>query len=160
MERALEGDHTLPLRIEACELDRILDRLGAGVEEGGACLAGDRRERTEPLRKLDVALVRDDGEVRVQETVRLLGDGLDHARMVVADVRDADATDEVDERVAVDVRDRRTAGAVRDDRLVNDQRPRDRMPLAFQDLSATRPGDLRSNLDHARRRHAREPIGG
>ena len=42
--------------------------------------------------------------------------------MVVTDVRDADAADEVDERVAVDVGDRRAARSVGDDRLVDDQR--------------------------------------
>ena len=78
-----------------------------------ARLAADRRERAEPLRELDVALVRNDREVGVEEALDLLGDRLDDARMVVADVRDADSADEVDEGVAVDVRDRRAARARR-----------------------------------------------
>ena len=98
------------------ELHRVLDRLGAGVEERAARLAADRDERAEPLGELHVALVRHDGEVRVQEAVGLLGDRLDDARMVVTDVRDAHAADEVDERVAVDVRDRGAARAIGDDR--------------------------------------------
>ena len=125
VERAVERDDALPLRVEARELDGVLDRLGAGVEEGAARLAADRRERAEPLGELDVALVRDDREVRVEEAIDLLGDRLDDARMVVADVRDADPADEVDERVAVDVGDRRAARAIGDDRLVDDQRARD-----------------------------------
>ena len=131
--------------------------LRAGIEEGGALLAADRDERTEPLRELHVALVGDDRVVRVEEALGLLSDGFEHPRMVVADVRDADSADEVDERVAVDVRDRRSARAVGDDRLVDDQRVRDRLQLSLEDLAAPRAGDLRAYLDHAGGRHAREP---
>ena len=67
VERALEHDHALPLRVEARELDGVLDRLGPGVEERSSRLAADRGESAEPLGELDVALVRDDGEVGVQE---------------------------------------------------------------------------------------------
>ena len=157
VERALERDHALALRVQACELHGVLDRLGAGVEERAACLAADRRQRAEALRELDVALVRHDGEVGVQEAIGLLGDRLDDARVVVPDVRDTDAADEVDERVAVDVGDRRAARAVGDDRLVDDERARDRVPLALEDLAAARPRDLRPDLDHTGRRHARQP---
>ena len=158
MEGALERDDALALRVQACELDGVLDRLGAGVEERAARLAGDRGEHTQPLGELDVALVRDDREVGVQEPIGLLGDRRDDARMVVPDVRDAHAADEVDERVAVDVRDRGASRAVGDDRLVHDERPRDRMPLALEDLAAARTRNLRPDLDHAGRGHARQPI--
>ena len=43
-------------------------------------------ERAEPLGELDVRLVRDDREVRVEEPRRLLLDRLDDARVRVADV--------------------------------------------------------------------------
>ena len=118
-------------------------------------LIGD--ERAEALGELDVPLVRHDGVVRVEETIELLGDRLHHARMVVADVRDTHAADEVDEGVAVDVRDRRAACTICDDGLVDDERMRDRVPLALEDLAAAGTGDLRANLDHAGGRHAREP---
>ena len=65
-------------------------------------------ELAETLRELDVALVRHDRVVGVQEPVDLLADRFHHARMVVPDVRDADPAHEVDEGVAVDVRDRRS----------------------------------------------------
>ena len=107
VERAVERDDALAPRVQARELDRVLDRLGAGVEERGARLAADRDERAEPLGELHVALVRHHGEIGVEEAIGLLGDRLDDARVVVPDVRHADAADEVDERVAVDVRDRR-----------------------------------------------------
>ena len=157
MERAFEGDDALALRVQPRELDRVLDGLRAGVEEGSALLAADRDERAEPLGELHVALVGDDGEVGVEEALDLLADRFEHPRMVVADVRDADSSDEVDERVAVDVRDRRSARAVGDDRLVDDQRVRDRLQLSLEDLAAPRAGNLRAYLDHAGGRHAREP---
>ena len=115
-------------------------------------------QRAEPLGELDVALVRDDREVGVQEAIDLLGDRLDDARVVVPDVRHADASDEVDERVAVDVGDRRPARPIGDDRLVDDERTRDRETLALEDLAAPRAGNLRADLDHAGGRHARQPI--
>ena len=155
MERTLEYDDGLTPRVQARELHCVLDRLRAGVEERAARLAGDRRQRAQPFRELHVALVGHDREVGVQEALALLDDRSDDSRMVVTDVRDADPADEVDERVAVDVRDRRSAGAVCDDRLVDDQRCCDGMPLALEDLATARTGDLRADLDHARGRHAR-----
>ena len=50
---------------EARELDRVLDRLGAGVEEGRLGGAGERRALEQPLGERDVDLVRDDREVGV-----------------------------------------------------------------------------------------------
>ena len=49
VEGALEGDHGGALRVGARELDRVLDRLGARVEERGARLARDRRELEQAL---------------------------------------------------------------------------------------------------------------
>ena len=59
VERPFERDDALPLRVQPGELDGVLDRLGAGVEERGARLSADRDERAEPFRELDVALVGD-----------------------------------------------------------------------------------------------------
>ena len=158
MECALERDDRLSLRVEPRELDSVLDRLGAGIEERSTRLPGDRCQRAETLRELDVALVRDDREVRVEKPVGLLGDRFDHAWIVVADVRHADASDEVDEGVSVDVGDGRSARAIGHDRLVDDQRAGDSVPLAIEDLAATRAGNLGANLDDAGGSHAREPI--
>ena len=159
VECALEREDRLSLRVEARELDGVLDRLGAGVEERSTRLPGDRSQRAETLSELDVALVRDDREIRVEKPVGLLGDRFDDAWIVVADVRHADASDEVDERVAVDVGDGRPARAIGDDRLVDDQRTGDSVPLALEDLAATRAGNLGANLDDAGGgSHAREPI--
>src|SRR3546814_2375673 len=63
-----------------------------------------------------------DGEVGVEEALRLLHDRLDDARVGVTDVDDADPAREVDEHVAVDVRDRRILRARGEDRQVDEQR--------------------------------------
>ena len=97
VEAALEGDHRRPARVAARELDRVLDGLGARVEERGLDRAGERRESRQPLGVLDVDLVRDDREVGVEEACRLLLHGRDDARVGVADVEAADAAREVDE---------------------------------------------------------------
>lgn len=60
--------------VEPGELDRVLDRLGARIEERAPCLSGNGDAGAETLRKRDVALVRDDREVRVEKTFRLLHD--------------------------------------------------------------------------------------
>ena len=52
MERALEADHGVAARVGARELDGVLDRLGAGVEERRLRRAGERREREQALGEL------------------------------------------------------------------------------------------------------------
>lgn len=153
MEGALEGDHGGATRVEACELDGVLDGFRASVEEGGTRLAHDRDERAEPLGELHVGLVGHDREVRVDEALRLLGDRLEDARVRVTGVEDADAAYEVDEHVAVDVRERGVLGALGEDRQVNLQWARDGGRLAFEECSRARPGDLRTQLDRPRRGH-------
>ena len=80
VEGALEGDHRRALRVGARELDRVLDRLGARVEERRLRGLANRRERGQPLGELDVDLVRDDREVGVREPLELRLRRLDDAR--------------------------------------------------------------------------------
>ena len=159
MERAFEGNDALPLRVQPRELDRVLDRLRTRVEERATSVARDGHQLAEALRQLDIALIRHHGVVGVQEAVDLLADRFDDPRVVVTDVGDADSADEVDERVAVDVGDRGATRSICDDRLVDDQRACHRATLALEDLAAARARDLRPDLDHTGRRHARECIG-
>src|SRR5207237_981233 len=77
------------------------------VEERRLPRPAERREREQPLGDVDVDLVRDDGEVGVEEPRRLLLHRLDDVRVRVPDVEAADAAGEVDDRVAVDVGQRR-----------------------------------------------------
>src|SRR5207248_4696454 len=43
VEAALEADHRGPAGVRACELDRVLDRFRAGVEESSLRGAAERR---------------------------------------------------------------------------------------------------------------------
>ena len=67
VEGALEGDHGGSLGVEPRELDGVLDRLGAGVEEGGLGGPAERRALEQPLGELDVGLVGNDREVGVRK---------------------------------------------------------------------------------------------
>ena len=98
-------------------------------------------------------LVRDHREVGVEEPLGLLDDGVDHPRVPVAGVDDAHASGEVDEDVAVDVRDRRVLGALGEDRQVHQERMRDHAHLALGERTRARPRDLGADLDRLRRRH-------
>ena len=69
----------------AGDLDGVLDRLGAGVEQRGALVVVARGELVERLGDGDVALVRRDHEARVGERLDLGLDRVDDARRAVAD---------------------------------------------------------------------------
>ena len=119
VEAGVERDHGGTAGRDARDLDGVLDRLGAGVEERRPRRAGERDDPAEPLCELDVRRVGHDREIGVDEPGRLLLDRLDDAGMAVAHVADADAACEVDERVAVDIRDRRVQSLGREDRQVD-----------------------------------------
>ena len=91
MERGVERDHRLPAGGQARDLDRVLDGLGARVEEGCARRAGEGSKLSEPLRKLDVPGIGNDGEIGVDEPRCLLLDRLDDVGVAVTDVANADA---------------------------------------------------------------------
>ena len=133
VEGALEDDHRRPLRVGPRELDRVLDRLGARVEERRLGRLANRRKRRQPLGELDVDLVGDDREVGVREPLELRLRRLDDARMRVADVQAADAAREVDERVPVDVGDRRAVPLRDHDRRVDRERVGDDALLPLED---------------------------
>ena len=153
MERALEADHGLAPGVGPRELDGVLDRLGARVEEGGLG-PGDRGQLGEPLGELDVDLVGDDREVGVREAGHLVLRRCDHLRVGVADVEAADAAGEVEVRVVVDVGQGRAATLGGDDGEVDRQRVRDNPVLPREDLAGTGPGDLGSELDRLGGGHA------
>ena len=159
VEAALECDHRRPLGVRARELDRVLDRLGAGVEERGLRRARERGHCHEPLRQRDVELVRNDREVGVREAVELLVGRSDHARMRVTDVQAPDAAGEVQERVPVDVGDRRALAVIDDDRQEDRERVGDHARLPVEDLLRARPRDRGLELDRLRRRHAAHDNG-
>ena len=155
MEGALEGDHRRPSGEEPGELDRVLDGLGAGVEERRLRRSGERRSRNQLLGELDVGLVGHDREIGVGEAAELLLRRLDDARMRMAGVQAADPAGEVDEDVAVDVGERRATALVRHERQHDRLRVRDHGLLPLEDRLRPRPGNSRSQLYRPRRRHGR-----
>ena len=97
MEAAVEDDDGGPPRSGTGDLDRVLDRLGAGVDEDPLLLARRaRRELGEPAADLDVRLVDPDHEALVQVAVDLLVDRGDDRREAVTGVLAAEAAGEVE----------------------------------------------------------------
>ena len=159
VEAALEREHGRALRVRARELDGVLDRLGARVEERRLRRLAHRRELGQPLRELDVDLVGDDREVGVRELLQLRLSGLDDARVRVTDVQAAHAAREVDERVPVDVGQRRAVCLRDHDRRVDRERIGDDAGLPLEDRPGLRPGDLGLQMDCARDSHTSHAIG-
>ena len=157
MEGGVEGDHGLPARGEARDLDRVLDASAPELKKAARVGPAERSQLSEPLRELDVPGIGHDGEIGVDEPGRLLLDRLDDVGVAVADVAHADAAGEVDERVAVDVRDRRVQRLGGKNRQVDLQRLRDRAGAALEELARARAGDLGAKADRFRGRPRNEP---
>ena len=121
MESVLEDDDARSARRGACDLDRVLDGLGPGVQQEGL-LVGARagRELRQPAADLDVRLVDPDHEALVQVGVDLLVHRGDCGREAVACVLAAEAAGEVDVRAAVHVLDPGPFRACDDDRRRRD----------------------------------------
>ena len=105
MERADESDVVRPAAGIAGELHGALDRLCAGVGEEHLRRCAGQDSRLEALRQLDLRAVVEIRPRHMQESVRLLLDRGHHPRMGVAGGDDGDASREVEEAVAVDIRD-------------------------------------------------------
>ena len=80
MVGVVERDDGLLAGVGAGDLDGVLDRLGAGVEQRDALRVVARGQPVELLADVDVPLVRGDREAGVGELGDLRGDGLDDAR--------------------------------------------------------------------------------
>jgi hypothetical protein len=118
VERMVERDHAGPAGCDAGDLDRVLDRLSAGVDQERARLALSGPELVEELAHHDVRLVHPDHEALVQVAVDLL---VQRRRCEpVAGVLAAEPTGEVDVFAAVDVPDARALGARDDERRGGD----------------------------------------
>ena len=121
VEGVVEDDHGGPAGRGARDLDGVLDRLGAAVDQDRLLLvAAARRELGEPAAHVDVRLVHADHEALVQVPVDLGVHGLDDRMRRMAEVRAADPAGEVDVLVPVDVPDARTLGARDDERRSGD----------------------------------------
>ena len=102
---AQKGDHLLPLRVIAGQLDRRFHRLGPGIREEdlfGKCAGRDLRQL---FRQLELGPIVKIGPRHVEQLRRLAVNGLDDARMAVARRTDRDARVEIEEAIAIDVLD-------------------------------------------------------
>ena len=117
VKAAAEADHRRPPGRRAGDLDRVLDRLGAGAEEDGLLRAVDRRDLAKALGESQVGLVVHDLERGVGRAVELLPHRLHDARVGVSHVHHSDSAREVDVALAADVPDLRSLGAVHGHRM-------------------------------------------
>jgi hypothetical protein len=121
VERVLEDHDARLARGRAGDLDRVLDRLGAAVQEQALLvLAGAGRQVCESPADLDVRFVDPDHEALMEIRVDLLVHGCDGRGQPVARVLAAEAAGEVDVRLAVDVLDAGAFCAGDDDRRGRD----------------------------------------
>ena len=121
MERVLEDDDSGLTGRDARDLDRVLDRLGAAVQEQALLLgAGARRQVREPPAHLHVRFVDPDHEALMEVHVDLLVHGRDGCGEAMARVLTPEPAGEVDVRLAVDVLDAGAFRACDDDRRGRD----------------------------------------
>jgi hypothetical protein len=124
VERAVEDDDARPAGRGARDLDRVLDRLGARVQEQGLRGGAARPELVELLGDGDIRLVDADHEALVEVAVDLLVDRPHDARVAVAEILAGDPSGEVDVLAALGVPDAGAPGAA-DDEVARGDPPRD-----------------------------------
>ena len=105
MKAAPKADHGRPAGVGASDLDRILDRLGAGAQEERLLGEVPGNEAAEALSQEQVRLVHDDLEGGVGQAVELGSHRLKHVRVSVADVHHPYPARKVDEAAAFHVPD-------------------------------------------------------
>ena len=133
VEGPVEDDDSGPPGCRASDLDCVLDRLGAGVQEQRLRRGFPGPELVELLGDCDVRLVHPDHEALMEVAVDLLVHGTDDGRVAVAEVLAGDAAGEVDVLAAVGVPDPRTPGA-RDDEIGRRDAARNEPLAALEDV--------------------------
>ena len=105
VETAVEADDAAAAGGGPRDLDGVFQRLGAGIDQHGLALAARGGDFTQALAELHVGCVRHHRLAGVHDLVELALGGLDHLRVAMPQVQDADTAAEVDEAVAVRVPD-------------------------------------------------------
>ena len=117
----LEHDDGRAAGVGARDLDRVLERLGAGVDEQRLLLrATARGDLGEAAAHVDVRLVHADDEALVEVAVHLLVDGGHGGRQTMPRVVASEAPGEVDVALPVDVPDAGAFGPVDHERRSRD----------------------------------------
>ena len=126
----IERDHAAAAGMPPGDLDRGLDRLGPGAEQGGALVEIARRQRVQRLRERDIFLVGCDGEADMGEILHLPGGDAGDLGHGMTQRHHRDSGGEIDELVAVDVPQDRAAGLLDIDRQHGGDRTRNRLVAA------------------------------
>src|SRR6478672_9630188 len=125
VEGVVEDDDSATPGRDARDLDRVLDRLRAAVEEERLLVGSPvGAELGQPAADLDVGLVHADHEALVEVAVDLCVQRFDDSRQVVPEVRAAEAAGEVDVLASLGVPYARALGTGDDERRRGDA-PRD-----------------------------------
>ena len=142
----IERDDRVASRRQPGDLDRVLDGLGARIEQHGALLEVAGGDLVELLGDGHVALVRRHHEAGVREVRRLLGDCRRDGGVARADGGDGDAGAEVDQRVAVDVDDHSAVGVGRENGNAGADARGDGTQSALPDLHRAWAGQFADQL--------------
>ena len=103
VETAVECDHAPATGMRACDLDRVLDRLGAGGDEDRLLLRRSRGELVEFFGEAHGHVVRGHHDAGMAEVLYLLGDRGGDLRVAVTGRGDRDTGTEIDVTIALDV---------------------------------------------------------
>ena len=103
MEGVFETHDRRTLGVGARDLHRVLDGLGAGVQEKRLLGEIAGREPVHGFGQRDVVLVRRDLRAGVQEAINLLVNCGGHRGIAMSHIEAPDASGEIDEGVAIDV---------------------------------------------------------
>src|SRR5579884_3346546 len=98
-----KGDDAGPTGIRPCDLDRILDGLGAAIEQCRLLVEAAGDDLGEPTAHLQIRLVGGHAEAAVNELLSLLTDGVHHRSRRVAGVDSPDPARKVDVALPVDI---------------------------------------------------------
>ena len=151
MVRALERHHAGTAGREQRRLERDLDRVGARGAEHGARRAAAGEAGRQRLQQRHLHCGGMHVAHRVQQRALLRRERLDHARVRVPDVRDAEARAEIDVAVAVRVPDVRARRALPEDGRLGRER---------RHVSALDGGEPRRQRARTRAGHGRHQAGG
>ena len=154
MKAVLETDHSLTAGEGAGHLDRVLNRLGAAVQQESALRMAAGSDLVEPFGQGDVGLVCGDRKAYVSKTVQLGPDGRNNRRVPVPGIDHADPAAEIDQPVAVSIGDDRSVRLHYSNRGDGRYAPRHRLGAPCEQGAALGAGDLRHEPNDARHLHS------
>ncbi|MNI25835.1 hypothetical protein D3C73_795110 [compost metagenome] len=117
VEATAKGNHRRAVGVAPGDLHRVFHGFGAGGEQHAFVVRIATDQLVQPRRHLDVVFVGHHLEAGMGNFADLAADCLDHLRMVMAHIEDADAADEVQVALAIDIPQLGSLGPGRDNRV-------------------------------------------